>query len=243
METIELNTSQNVSLQFPIASVADRILAYIFDAVFVGIYIILEAIAIAQWFSIDAWGIIILFSLPVPFYHLIFELFFNGQTPGKRIMNIRVFKADGTTLSAGSCFIRWIFRLVDITITSGALATLVIILNGKGQRLGDIAAQTTVLKIRKKNNLQQTLWVDIEKDYQPRFPEAETLSDKDVQIIKEVINVVNDSQRRPDNYVLLLNNTRKAIEQKLNTSSDLTDMDYLTTIIKDYNACHQRPKQ
>lgn len=242
MEIFELNTSQNVSLQFPIASVADRILAFFFDSIFMATYVIIVALILVTWFNEFTWEITFFF-LPVPFYHLFFELLFNGQTPGKRIMNIRVFKTDGTNLSAGNCFIRWIFRFVDVSITAGALATFVIIINGKGQRLGDIATQTTVLKIRRKNNLQQTLWVDIEKDYQPRFPEAETLSDKDVQIIKEVINVVNDSQRRPDNYVLLLNNTRKAIEQKLNTSSDLTDMDYLTTIIKDYNACHQRPKQ
>ncbi|MGQ1890131.1 RDD family protein [Thermophagus sp. OGC60D27] len=239
METIELNTTQNVSLQFPVASIADRILAFFFDAVIMGLYFILAAILIAQWFDAGTWEFIFLL-LPPLFYHLLFELFFNGQTPGKRIMHIRVFKANGTALTAGSCFIRWIFRLADISLTSGALATLIIIINGKGQRLGDIAAKTTVLKISKKDNLQQTLWVDIEKDYHPRFPEVESLTDKDVQTIKEVVNIVNDSRRRPDNYVQLLVNTRKAIEQKTKTSSELSDIEFLTTIIKDYNAYHQR---
>ena len=241
METIELNTTQNVSLQFPVASIADRILAFFFDAIFMAVYFILSAIIIPDGLIAEPW-IIFLFLLPVLFYHLLFELFFNGQTPGKRIMNIRVFKANGTALTPGSCFIRWIFRLADISLTSGALATLVIIINGKGQRLGDIAAKTTVLKISKKNNLHQTLWVEVEKDYQPQFPEAENLSDKDVQTIKEVVNIINDSRRRPDNYIQLLVNTRKAIEQKTNTSSQLSDIEFLSTMIKDYNAYHQRTK-
>jgi len=238
METIELNTTQNVSLQFPVASIADRILAFFFDAVFMGLYSILVGVFLSGWLGLETWGIVFLFS-PLVFYHLIFEIFFNGQSPGKRIMNIRVFKADGSQLTAGRCFIRWIFRLADITFTSGALATLIIIINGKGQRLGDIAAGTTVLKTGKKNTFQQTLWMDVEEDYQPRFPEAERLTDKDVQTIKEVVQITKDPNRRPDNYIELLSNTRQAIEQKTQTSSRMSDLDYLTTMIKDFNACHQ----
>src|SRR5690554_3174882 len=180
METIELNTTQNVSLQFPVASIADRILAFFFDAVFMGLYAILVGLILSSWLGLETLGIMFLLS-PVFFYHLIFEVFFNGQSPGKRIMNIRVFKSNGSHLTAGSCFIRWIFRFVDIAITSGALATLIVIVNGKGQRLGDIAAGTTVLKTTKKSTFHQTLWMDVEDNYQPRFPEAENLTDKDVQ--------------------------------------------------------------
>jgi len=239
METIELNTTQNVSLEFPVASVADRILACLLDFVVIGLYALIMAVVLLNWLQVSATWIMIFFIFPIPFYHLFFELFFNGQSPGKRILNIRVFRSDGGQLTLASCFIRWIFRMPDITVTSGALGTITIILNGKGQRLGDIAAGTTVLKTTKKQGIQKTVWMDVDDNYQPRFPEAERLSDKDVQIIKEVLQATNSSHDRPDTSVQLLSNTRKAIERKTNTQSKLTDTDYLAVMIKDYNACHR----
>jgi uncharacterized RDD family membrane protein YckC len=239
METIELNTTQNVSLEFPIASVADRILAYFLDLLVISLYSIIMALIFFVWLKIPAELWLILLALPVFFYHLIFEIFFNGQSPGKKIMNIRVFKADGSQVTPGSCFIRWIFRLIDISFTSGALATIFIIINGKGQRLGDLAAGTTLLKTSKNSGFQQTLWMDVEDNYQPKFPEAERLSDKDVQIIKEVIQATSNSDHRPDTYIELLSNTRKAIEKKTNTKSSLPDSEYLAVMVKDYNACHR----
>lgn len=239
METIELNTTQNVSLEFPVASVADRILACLLDLAIIGIYALIMSVVLLNWLNLPTnWGIIFL-VLPLPFYHLFFEMIFNGQSVGKRVLSIRVFRSDGGQLTLASCFIRWIFRLADITLTSGALGTITIILNGKGQRLGDIAAGTTVLKTVKTRDFKQTVWMHVDENYQPRFPEAERLSDKDVQTIKEVLHATNDSQHRPDTYNQLLSNTREAVERKTNTRSKLPDTDYLTVMIKDYNACHR----
>ncbi|MFO8002355.1 MAG: RDD family protein [Marinilabilia sp.] len=239
METIELNTTQNVSLEFPVASIADRILAYLVDMAIIALYGIAMALGLLNWLGLSvAWWMLLLI-VPVVFYHLIFELLFNGQSPGKRVMHTKVFKSDGHQLTPGSCFIRWIFRLFDITFTSGALATLIIIINGKGQRLGDIAAGTTVLKTSNNAHLNQSLWMEVDENYQPRFPEAERLSDSDVQTIKEVLQTTADPEKRPDSYIELMTKTRRAIEQKTNTHSSLSDREYLTTMIKDYNACYQ----
>jgi uncharacterized RDD family membrane protein YckC len=239
METIELNTTQNVSLEFPVASIADRILSHLIDTFILVLYVVAIGIGVLQWFSASAEWWMIFLLIPIVFYHLLFEVFFNGQSPGKQIMKIKVFKADGSQLSTGSCFIRWLFRLADVTMTSGALATIVIIFNGKGQRLGDIAADTTVLKTGKKHNFDQTVWMEVDENYQPRFPEAERLSDKDVLVIKEVLQATSNPGNQTDSSIHLLINTRKAIEQKTNTESNLSDKEYLKTIMKDYNACHR----
>lgn len=238
METLQLNTTQNVSLEFPIASVADRILAYFLDLVIMGIYVLAVALTFTVWLNMDGEIFLFLFLTPLVFYHFLFEVFFHGQSPGKRMMNIRVFKADGTQLTSGSCFIRWIFRLADITITSGALATIFIIVNGKGQRLGDISAGTTILKISRKSTFNKTLWTEVEENYEPRYPEAETLSDQDVQLIQEVIQTTSN-HNRPDTYIQLITNTREAIEKKTNTTAKQSDIEYLRTMVKDYNACHR----
>ncbi len=238
METIQLNTTQNVSLEFPIASVADRILAWLLDLIIIGIYILAVVLTFTVWLNVDMEILLFVFLAPLVFYHFLFEVFFHGQSPGKRMMNIRVFKADGTQLTSGSCFIRWIFRLADITLTSGALATIFIIINGKGQRLGDIAAGTTILKISRKSTFNQTLWTEVEENYEPRYPEAEALSDQDVQLIQEVI-LTTSNHNRPDTYIQLITNTREAIEKKTNTTARQSDIEYLRTMVKDYNACHR----
>ncbi len=239
METIELNTTQNVALELPIASIADRLLSQLIDMLIMGFYLLGMGIGLLTWLDLSSELWMITVFIPIIFYHLFFELFLNGQSPGKKIMNIKVFKADGTQLTPGSCFIRWIFRLADITLSSGGLATLTIIINGKGQRLGDIAAGTTVLKTRNKSDFDKTLWMDVDENYQPRFPEAEMLSDKDVQVIKEVLLAAAGNTQQPDTFIELLTNTRKAIEQKTNTKSKLKDQEYLSTIMKDYNACYR----
>lgn len=238
METLQLKTTQNVSLEFPVASVADRILAWLLDILIMGVYALAIMLVFVAWLQMDAEIMLFLFFLPLPFYHFLFELLFQGQSPGKKMMNIKVFKADGSQLTPGSCFVRWIFRLFDVTATTGALATIFIIVNGKGQRLGDFAAGTTILKTSRKHTFQQTLWTDVEENYEPQYPEAEILSDQDVRLIQEVIQTTA-SHNRPDTYVQLLTNTREAIEKKTNTMAQQSDMEYLQTMVKDYNACHR----
>jgi hypothetical protein len=75
---------------------------------------------------------------------------------------------------------------VDISFSSGSIAVVTILLNGKGQRLGDLAAGTTVITEKKQLNLSQTLLMDIPDNYMPRYPQVTLLKDKDIQNIKSV---------------------------------------------------------
>jgi uncharacterized RDD family membrane protein YckC len=240
METLKLNTTQNVSLEFPMASIADRIVAYFLDLLVILFYFLAVRFGLFKWIGLSTDWWIIFFILPILFYHLIFELLFNGQSPGKRMMKMRVFNEDGGHLSTGSCIIRWLFRLADITLTTGVMATVSIIITKKGQRLGDIAARTIVLKTGEKAQFHETLWMDVSDDYQPRFPEAELLSDKDVQVIKEVLQTSSNTDNSLETVMKLLTNTRKAIEKKTNAQSNLSNKEYLTSMIKDYNAFHRQ---
>lgn len=237
METFNLSTSQNVSLEFKIASVADRILAYILDIIILGLTSLIFSLVISLTaFGFSEW--MLLLFLPVLFYHLLFEVFFNGQSLGKMIMGIRVVKTDGSQLTIGSCFIRWIFQLIDILLLGGAVAILVIIINGKGQRLGDLAASTTVLKINKQGKLENTIWTEIEETYEIKFPQVQLLGDRDIQVVREVL-AVSYKNGYNDTTAQLVKNTRDAICEKTSITSDLNDRNFLLTIVKDYNALHQ----
>lgn len=237
METYQLNTSQNVTLEYPIASVGDRLLSTLLDQLIGGIYL-LGALIIFVQLDIDfaIWQLI--FLIPIFLYHFLFELLFNGQSPGKMILRTKVIKTDGSALTAGSCFIRWIFRLVDITLFMGAIAVLIIILNGKGQRLGDLAAATTVLKLPRKKDLKTSIWQEIEDNYEPQFRQVEYLSDEDIRTVKEVLEI-SERQKDENKKEKIQRKTSLAIAKKIGVESNLPDTEFLKTIIKDYNAIHQ----
>lgn len=238
METFNLQTTQNVTLQYQIASVGDRILAAMLDISFMAVYSILLVVIISAS-PLDIRGWLGALFVPILFFHLFFEIFFNGQSPGKMIMGIKVVKTDGSQLSIGACIIRWIFRILDVSLFFGGLAVLVIIINGNGQRLGDIAASTTVLKLPKSNDLQSTSWVNVHHTYEPLFNQAELLTDNDIRIIREVLEVAAQKPKQPQTMELL-RQTRDAVVKKTSIHAEMPDRKFLYTIIKDYNAIHQR---
>lgn len=238
METFNLQTTQNVTLQYQIASVGDRVLSSMLDFSFMAVYSILLAIIIsASSSALTGWLGAMYF--PILFYHLFFEIFFNGQSPGKMIMGIKVIKTDGSQLSVGTCIVRWIFRILDVTLFFGGLAVLIIIINGNGQRLGDIAASTTVLKLPKSKEMHSTSWVEVHPSYEPVFHQAELLSDNDIRTIREVLQVAAQKPKQPQTLELL-KQTRGAIVKKTSIHAEMPDRKFLYTIIKDYNAIHQR---
>src|SRR5215213_8087828 len=95
-ETLKINTTQNVRLNFQIASLGDRVLATIIDVVVIYGYIFLMAFILASSRSIDSPAVFIIFLLPVIFYHFLFEVFNNGRSIGKMAMKTRVIRMDGT---------------------------------------------------------------------------------------------------------------------------------------------------
>ncbi|TAJ13284.1 RDD family protein [Marinilabiliaceae bacterium JC017] len=236
MENINISTTQNVDIEFQLASVGDRILAYLIDAFFQLSYILIIVFIISMVDIKVTWELSFL-ALPILLYHLLCEMFLNGQSFGKLIMKIKVVKMNGGELSFGSCFIRWIFRLIEFTLFSGLIALITILINGKGQRLGDIAAGTTVLKVNAKNLLQHTVFMQLPDDYVPRYQAVENLSDIDLRTIKEVLSLVENNHAGYNGGVPhpLLMKTRDAVSKKMGVNPQESSLEFLTTVLKDFN--------
>ncbi|WP_322790508.1 RDD family protein [Tenacibaculum tangerinum] len=152
MDHFQIETAQNIAIKQNVAHVTTRIGSYVIDLLFIiGYYIIIILIMemLDIPISMEYMSLYALLGLPVFFYSLLFEVLMNGQTPGKYFNDIRVVKLDGSKPTFGSYLIRWLLRFVDFTLASGSVAVLTILLNGKGQRLGDIAAGTTVISEKK----------------------------------------------------------------------------------------------
>jgi len=229
MQKVNIETTQNVLISYEIATLGDRILAYLIDYLIIFCCFIAIMLVGGLFAAVNenfAWMWIV-FYLPVIFYHLLFEVFRDGQSPGKQQMKIKVAKLDGSEPTLGSYLIRWIIRPIDM----GIVAILFIAIGGKGQRLGDLAAGTAVIKLRPGiNTPKQEIIKKIESDYFPTFPEAERLSSKDVDIILQALAHFNETK----NVKPVMAIYHKVIDL-LKIKTDMEAVAFLNLLVKDYN--------
>lgn len=233
MDNFQIETAQNVSIQQNVAGVGDRILAFLVDLLILVAYYIVSLFVISMTSLESAggeWVYMLILGLPTLLYYLLWETLWSGRTPGKAAMNLRVVKLDGSKPGLGSFFIRWIMRLIDISITSGGVALFTILFTGKGQRLGDMAAGTTVISEKKKVGLSHTILETIPDDYIPVYPQVTVFSDKDIQKVKTIYNTA----KRNGNHNVIIK-----LSEKLSTTMQITPQEtpiaFVDRVIKDFN--------
>lgn len=241
MSELSITTTQNVTINFTAATVGHRMLGYLLDL------LVKIAYSIVVWgiffyslgfnermFGLDTWSyfaIVIVIYSPVIFYSLLFESLLEGQTIGKRLMKIKVVKIDGYQATFGDYLIRWLFRIIDINLSSGAIGLIALITSSKTQRLGDMTAGTAVISLKNNININHTILEEIDQAYVPTYPLVIKLSDNDARIIKETFNTAVAKR----DYATLIK-LRTKIEQVTgikNTSGN--DTDFIRTVLKDYN--------
>lgn len=232
MDNFQIETAQNIGIHQNVAGIGDRILAFLIDLLILGVYGLFTSLAIAGLGlgRGELWVFYLIVGLPVFLYYLLWETFNKGQTPGKAILKIRVVRLDGARPGFTQYIIRWLLRIIDISISSGGVAIVTILLNGKGQRLGDLAAGTTVITEKKQVTLTQTLMVDIPDDYTPSYPQVTLLKDRDVQQIKRLFT----SARRNGNHNVIVSLSKK-ISELLEVEPKEKPVDFVRIVIKDYN--------
>lgn len=245
MSQIGVETAQHVKINYNPAGIFERILAYIIDFLVLGVYWLVliwiasfgEDIIKAEPSSNNDWIGVIIIMIPVMLYHLVMEILWNGYTVGKWFVGIRVVRIDGTRPSLTNYLIRWLIRLFEITMTSGVVAFFTLLLNDKGQRLGDIAAKTCVIKVKNRTKIDQTVFENVVDDYDPVFPQVAELKDNDISIINDVLKSRNGYDKSA--WLGMVAKTRVLIQQKTGiNNTGLGDVAFLKQIVKDYNAVH-----
>lgn len=248
MEHIQIDTTQNVRLSYEPAGVGLRIVAGILDMIFSWAYAMIVILIFVklvferskydydyideeETYNAIMIGVLILFLLPAFLYHLLCETFLNGQSFGKKIMKIKVIKLNGTQPNFGSYLLRSMFRLIDMSLISPAVAIVTIAASEKSQRFGDMTAGTTVVQLNKPISLKDTILYKAQSNYKIVYEQVALLSDKDANLIKEVLSFTTYTDK--EEHVKLL---AAKIRTKLGvTEAKEKDDIFLKTILLDYS--------
>lgn len=238
MNHVSVNTSQNISIDYDVAGLGERIGARMIDYLLFFFIFLLAALilpSLGEGFD-DAVTIIlmIVFGSLFVFYDLLCETIFNGQSVGKRILKIKVISLDGYQPSLGQYFLRWLFRLVDFTLTAQVGGLICVAVTSDKQRIGDIVAGTTLIKTVPRTNLDAVVFrpvVDSES-YTPLIPAVALLSDQDINLVHEVMHNFNKS----GNNMLVYKMARKAADvMQVDIPEGMDEWQFLQQLVKDYN--------
>jgi uncharacterized RDD family membrane protein YckC len=240
METIKVNTSQHIDIDYPVAGLGERIAARLIDmAVFLGLYLIFVLLVVLTGLSgaLDRspyffYILIGLYAAGFVFYNLICEILMNGQCIGKRLLKIKVISLNGGQASIGQYFIRWLFRLVDFWLTAQLGALISVAVSENKQRIGDMVAGTTVIKTVPRTNINHIAFHPVEETYNPVFTNASLLSDRDIELIHEVIATYYKTYN-PD--LIYATAAKVASILALSKPEGMNEMEFLKTVVKDYN--------
>jgi uncharacterized RDD family membrane protein YckC len=240
---IQIQTSQNVTIEYEVGSLGDRYVAGMLDLLVIWTYI--SIIALIVVYMLDSaisrsirdldFGVLfyVLIMIPVAFYHPISEILFNGQSIGKMIMKLKVVRLDGSSLRLSDVLMRWLFRIAEVMISMGGIAIIAIIINGKGQRLGDMAAGTAVVNTKRRVDIDDNLlWLPTQ-DHQVQFPEVANLTDTDIESIKEIYE---ESQRIDSIFMVF--HLAERLQKVLNITPNMPPRLFVEAVIADYYSIH-----
>jgi len=169
------------------------------------------------------------------FYSLAMESRNNGRSIGKMALRIRVIKTAGGQAVFSDYAARWAFRMIDIYFSLGGIASILIASSSRAQRIGDIVANTAVVKIEPTTRLklQDLLTIHSLDSYTPQYLQAKRLMEEDVLVIKRVLDryrkFPNEAHR--DAIMLLAGRIREILAIDYAQGDERK---FLQTVLQDY---------
>lgn len=246
-----IETPENVTFGYDVADIGSRFIATLIDSIvlllllgLVDVLLVFAIVALGGEALLDngleadiGWGaglaiaLLVLLQFAIFWgYYMVFELVWNGQSPGKRLVGTRVVRTDGDPPGFFDVAVRNLVRIIDFLPTAYAVGLVTMFLNPQARRLGDFAAGTLVVRERAEINLASlhhartpakpaTLSASssaaqtAEDTLISKFPSIRRLTSSDYQLIQ-------DALRRSDQGTFAASLTRRlvvAIAERINT--------------------------
>jgi uncharacterized RDD family membrane protein YckC len=202
-----IDTPENIEFSYDMAGIGSRFLAAIIDTLLlIIIQIALTVAMLALMGMIEGmfgdtgtsllaavWGLLGFIFLWG--YYAFFEMVWNGQSPGKRVIRLRVVRDGGRPITFVATAIRNLVRIIDFLPAFYGLGVLAMFIDRRARRLGDLAGGTIVVKERAAVSLEsltaraETLPMPPLSEALPpnMLPNLHTLSDTDYDLIQEFL--------------------------------------------------------
>lgn len=236
-DILKIDTPENVTFDYDVAGIGSRFLAALIDTtlillsqlLLVGVVLLMMIFIFeTNVFEGDlfSWGLAILGIMSFIFlwgYYIFFEILWNGQTPGKRWVGLRVIRLDGTPITASEAVIRNLVRIIDLLPSAYGIGVVTMFISSNSRRVGDLAAGTLVVHERGISELGNispvshamvNTWVS-KNDVPEGFP-VEKLSQDELQIIEEFLS----RRRELSNRLLLAQHILTSIITRLEIPRD-----------------------
>ena len=165
-DKLTIDTPELVSIEMPLAGIGSRFIALLVDYLIWGagftvlvlvLALVLPSIGVLSWIKAQ-WAIAIAifgFFLVNWGYFTLFEAFWNGRTPGKRVAHIRVIQRSGRAIGLFESMARNLVRYIDQLPGFYVIGVITMFVTRQHQRLGDLAAGTLVVRDREE---ESPLW-------------------------------------------------------------------------------------
>ena len=218
-EEYTIDTPENVTFGYSIAGIGSRFIGALIDTGLLALLLLLLNLALSlalAWLGSSApetgleedlsadWVAGLLIALYALFnfgliwgYYLLFELLWNGQTPGKRLARTQVVQASGAPAGFTDIAIRNLVRIVDFLPFGYGVGLVVMFSNRRARRLGDFAANTLVIRRRETVKLadlgyrpaapQDGAPPDPTAEQLARFPQLAQITADDYSLMREVL--------------------------------------------------------
>ncbi len=209
-----IQTPEGVNINFSVAGIWPRSIAWIIDLCIRGVVYFLLAMLTNKLGNVGSGLMLIGLFLIEWFYPVLFEVLNNGMTPGKKLLGIQVINSDGTPIGWSPSMLRNILRTVDFLPFFYGLGFTSMLMNDRFQRLGDLAADTVVVYFNEKqvsrnipevNAIKPSVNLNL-KEQQAiiRYAErANQLSNERMQELAEILNLLDVPENKMSKEKLL----------------------------------------
>ncbi len=251
-ETLIIETPERVPLAFALASIGNRFLACAVDHLLQILAFLLAAwvfFAIAQISSVGGffeaaprwvYALFILVGFVIStFYFVFFEWVMNGQTPGKRLLKLRVIREDGRPITVWEAAARNLLRIFDmfpmaVVFPFYSIGLIAVFVSPRDQRIGDLFAGTVVIRERESEapKFEQvfTASATLDSAYrrlgQPAAFKADlsVLTEKEIQVVEAFLRRREDLTEFPRQWMAW--RVAMPIMYKLKPDYDLNTFSY-----------------
>jgi uncharacterized RDD family membrane protein YckC len=182
--TLDVRTPESIAFSFELAGIGSRFLAvaidialqlailalFLWGLVLVGAHGSPSHVKAASgeerfWYSV-AQGVFAFVVFAIFFgYFILFEALWNGQTPGKRALGLRVIRDGGYPLDFTASLVRNVVRIGELGFGLYAISGIVALLSSQNKRVGDFAAGTIVVRDSRMERPESSKGLAGEPDY------------------------------------------------------------------------------